>query len=104
MLIFLSRLHDRLTFNFIFSSFKYYHSFFISRREDQFNSLLSEIMYNERLDMMDVDELIERMNKRKESCKPFSLLEVKPFLQKLHRDNRIFLVEEEGRNGVVYAI
>lgn len=61
-------------------------------------------MYNERLDMMDVDELIERMNKRQECCMPFSLLEVKPLLQKLHRDNRIFLVEEEGRNGVVYAI
>ena len=73
-------------------------------REDQFNSLLSEIMYNQRLDQMDVDDIIERMNERSKSCKPFTVLEVKPFLQKLHRDNRIFMVEEEGKNGVVYAI
>ena len=75
-----------------------------SRREHQFNSLLSEIMYNQRLDMMDVEEMIERMNKSQKSCKPFTLLEVKPFLQKLHKDNRIFMVEDEGKHGVVYAI
>ena len=61
-------------------------------------------MYNQRLDQMDVDDIIERMNERSKSCKPFTVLEVKPFLQKLHRDNRIFMVEEEGKNGVVYAI
>jgi hypothetical protein len=80
------------------------HSIFF-RREEQFNSLLSEIMYNQRLDMMDVDDLIERMNDRHKSwTKPFTLLEVKPYLQKLHKDNRIFMVEEEGKNGVVYVI
>lgn len=69
-----------------------------------FNSLLSEIMYNNRLDTMDVDEIIGRMNERVDALKPFTILEVKPFLKKLHKDNRIFMVEEEGENGAVYSI
>ena len=53
---------------------------------------------------MDVDEIIGRMNERVDALKPFTILEVKPFLKKLHKDNRIFMVEEEGENGAVYSI
>lgn len=75
------------------------------RREEQFNSLFSEIIYIQRLDTMDVDELIKRMNYRHEPwMKSFTLLEVKSYLRKLHKNNRIFMVEGEGTNGVVYVM
>lgn len=53
---------------------------------------------------MDVIQIIERMNERSKALRPFTILEVKPFLKKLHKHNRIFMVEEEGRNGTVYSI
>lgn len=62
-------------------------------------------MFKIRLDMMDVEDMIERMNSHHNtSSKPFTLLEIKPYLQKLHDNSRIFLVEDEGKMGVVYAI
>lgn len=78
-----------------------------------FNSILTEIMFRQRLDTMDVGEMMEKLNenaRRRRSVadssdeRPFTLLEVKPYLQKLHDESRIFLVEEEGTMGVIYAI
>lgn len=69
-----------------------------------FNSILSEIMFNRQLDMMDVEEMIEKMNAHQSSSKPFTLLEIKPFLHKLHDASRIFMVEDEGNMGVVYSV
>jgi hypothetical protein len=74
-----------------------------------FNSMLSEIMFKQRLDMMDVEEMISRMNSLNDessspSDRPFTLLEIRPYLHDLHAGGRIFMVEDEGRNGVVYAI
>ena len=73
-----------------------------------FNSMLSEIMFKQRLDMMDVEEMISRMNSLNDESspgdRPFTLLEIRPYLQNLHDGGRIFMVDDEGRNGVVYAI
>lgn len=57
---------------------------------------------------MDIGDMLSRMN----DCpslvhsnnKPFTLLEIKPYLQSLHDSGHIFLVMDEGRHGVVYAI
>lgn len=75
-----------------------------SRRVKLFNSILSEIMFKQRLDTMDVETMIERMNEQQTSSKPFTLLEIKPFLQQLDGDGRILLVEDEGKMGTVYAV
>jgi len=71
-----------------------------------FNSILTEIMFRQRLDIMDVEEMMEKLNQNVDSSKkkPFTLLEIKPYLQKLHDESRIFLVEDEGSMGVIYAI
>eukprot|EP00581_Thalassiosira_minuscula_P016412 CAMPEP_0183715212 /NCGR_PEP_ID=MMETSP0737-20130205/9539_1 /TAXON_ID=385413 /ORGANISM="Thalassiosira miniscula, Strain CCMP1093" /LENGTH=718 /DNA_ID=CAMNT_0025944301 /DNA_START=357 /DNA_END=2513 /DNA_ORIENTATION=- len=72
-----------------------------------FNTILTEIMFRQRLDMMDVEEMMEKINDARTtmpSCRPFTLLEVKPYLQKLHDDSKIFMVEEEGNMGVIYSI
>lgn len=71
-----------------------------------FNTLLSEILFRPRLDHMDVMAMIDRLNSAREnqSSKPFTLLEIKPYLQKLHDDSRIFLAEDEGSNGAVYVV
>jgi len=53
---------------------------------------------------MDVETMIERMNEQQTSSKPFTLLEIKPFLQQLDGDGRILLVEDEGKMGTVYAV
>lgn len=61
-------------------------------------------MYIQRQDIMHVGELIERMNDHHTFLtKPFTLLEVKPYLKKLHDDNRIYMVEKERNNFVVYG-
>ena len=88
-----------------------------------FNTLLSEVMFKQREDMMDIENMLSRMNDSllhiscsnteqqrhlslttSSSNKPFTLLEIKPYLQILHDSGHIFLVEDEGRHGVVYAI
>ena len=51
-----------------------------------------------------VKNMIEKMNAHQSSSKPFTLLEIKPFLQKLHDASRIFMVEDEGNMGVVYSV
>ncbi|KAL7528257.1 hypothetical protein ACHAXR_002351 [Thalassiosira sp. AJA248-18] len=69
-----------------------------------FNSILSEIMFRQKIDEMDVVEMIEKLNAHHKASKPFTMLEIKPYLQALHDESRIFFVEDEGRMGVVYAI
>jgi hypothetical protein len=72
-----------------------------------FNSSLSEILFKQRVEMMDVEELIARVNAIDSDTpneRPFTLLEIKPYLKDLHDSGRIFMVEDEGRNGVVYTI
>lgn len=69
-----------------------------------FNSVLSEILFRPRLDMMEVEDMVEKLNEHHKSTKPFTLLEIKPYLQKLHDDNRIFMVEDEGKMGIVYVV
>ena len=76
------------------------------RRTEFFNSLLTKVLFQPQLDMLDVEELTDKLNAR---CgplaeRPFTALEIRPYLQRLHDDGRIFLVEEEGARGVVYAI
>lgn len=75
-------------------------------RTEFFNSLLTKVLFQPQLDMLDVEELTDKLNAR---CgplaeRPFTALEIRPYLQRLHDDGRIFLVEEEGARGVVYAI
>ena len=53
---------------------------------------------------MDVEDMMGKLNTHNKSSKPFTVLEIKPYLQKLHDDSRIFLVEDEGKMGVIYAI
>ena len=56
---------------------------------------------------MDVDEMISRINtssRRDSATKPFTLLEVKAFLQELDSQNRIFVSWEEDNTGTVYSI
>lgn len=77
------------------------------RRMDLFNSLLSEVMFQKGLDSMDVDELICSINtssQRGVLQRPFTLLEVKAFLQELDSQNRIFVSWEEDNTGTVYSI
>jgi len=70
-----------------------------------FNSTLSEIMFRKRLETLDVEEMIEKINTaHHSSSKPFTHLEIQPYLQKLHDTGLIFMVEDEGKMGVVYAI
>jgi len=72
-----------------------------------FNTLLSEVMFKQNEDMMDIEDILSRMNDSSSvhiSNKSFTLLEIKPYLQSLHDSGHIFLVEDEGRHGVVYAI
>ena len=72
-----------------------------------FNSLLSEVMFQKGLDSMDVDELICSINtssQRGVLQRPFTLLEVKAFLQDLDSQNRIFVSWEEDNTGTVYSI
>ena len=68
---------------------------------------------------MDIDEMIYTMNttgtststtsssslpRREEDDRPFTLLEVKTYLQKLHDENRIFVSWDDGNSGIVYSI
>lgn len=58
---------------------------------------------------MDVDEMICSINtssRRGESTKPFTLLEVKAFLETLDSQNRIFVSwdEDDGNSGTIYSI
>lgn len=76
----------------------------VKRRMRLFNSVLSEILFRPRLDMMEVEDMVEKLNEHHKSTKPFTLLEIKPYLQKLHDDNRIFMVEDEGKMGIVYVV
>ena len=82
---------------------------FSSRRMDLFNSLLSEVMFRKGIESMDVDEMICSINtssRRGESTKPFTLLEVKAFLETLDSQNRIFVSwdEDDGNSGTIYSI
>ena len=62
-------------------------------------------MFKQRLEKLDVEEMIEKMNtKQQASSKPFTLLEIKPYLQTLDDESRIFMVEDEGRMGTIYAV
>lgn len=82
-------------------------SLLLSRRMNLFNSLLSEVMFKKGIDSMDVDEMmcnINTSNQRSHTIKPFSLLEVKTFLQTLHDENRIFVSWEDGNCGIIYSI
>ena len=72
-----------------------------------FNSLLSEVMFKKGIDSMDVDEMICNINTssyRSDTVKPYTLLEVKAFLQKLHDENRIFVSWDDGNSGIIYSI
>jgi hypothetical protein len=56
---------------------------------------------------MDVDEMICNINThrlRGDTVKPFTLLEVKAFLQTLDSQNRIFVSWEEDNSGTIYSI
>ena len=68
---------------------------------------------------MDIDEMIYTMNntststtsssssnlrREEEDDRPFTLLEVKTYLQKLHDENRIFVSWDDGNSGIVYSI
>jgi len=56
---------------------------------------------------MDVDEMICNINThrlRADTVKPFTLLEVKAFLQTLDSQNRIFVSWEEDNSGTIYSI
>jgi len=78
-----------------------------SGRMDLFNSLLSEVMFKKGLESMDVDEMICSINtssQRGDTVKPFTLLEVKAFLQTLDSQNRIFVSWEEDNSGTIYTI
>ena len=75
-----------------------------SRRVKLFNSILAEIMFKKRLEEMDVAEMLGKMNAQVAPAKPFTLLEIKPFLQQLDGNGRIFLVEDEGTMGKVYSV
>lgn len=87
-------------------------------RMQLFNSILHEVMFKKNLDTIDVDEMLLKINAyqeakvlmntyepsesdRNNSMKPFSMLEIKPFLQKLHDSNKLFMDEDEGK---VYAL
>merc|ERR1719253_2486899 len=74
------------------------------RRLSLFNSLLAEILYLTGHDVLDVRELLEKLGTRcrAQSAPPFTVLEIRPYLQKLEDEGRIFL-EEEGGREVVYA-
>lgn len=61
-------------------------------------------MFKQRLEKLDVEEMIEKMNTKQQSSKPFTLLEIKPYLQTLDDESRIFMVEDEGRMGTIYAV
>mmetsp|Transcript_27276 Transcript_27276/g.58401 ORF Transcript_27276/g.58401 Transcript_27276/m.58401 type:complete len:594 (-) Transcript_27276:674-2455(-) len=69
-----------------------------------FISTLSEIMFKKGLYEMDVEEMIGKINTHHKSSKPFTHLEIKPYLQEMHDDGRIFIVEDEGKMGVAYAM
>lgn len=74
-------------------------------RVDLFNSALGEIMFRRGIDAMDVEEMIEKANATLPlSSKRFTLLEIKPYLQKLDIEGRIFVVEDEGKQGTVYTM
>ena len=80
---------------------------FLSRRMDLFNSLLSEVMFRKGIESMDVDEMICSINtssRRGDTVKPFTLLEVKAFLQTLDSQNRIFVSWEDDNSGTIYSI
>jgi hypothetical protein len=74
-------------------------------------------MFKKGIDSMDIDEMIYTMNTtsttttstsgnlhREEDDRPFTLLEVKTYLQKLHDENRIFVSWDDGNSGIVYSI
>jgi hypothetical protein len=77
-------------------------------------------MFKKGIDSMDIDEMIYTMNttstststttsgsnlpRREEDDRPFTLLEVKTYLQKLHDENRIFVSWDDGNSGIVYSI
>mmetsp|Transcript_26476 Transcript_26476/g.43711 ORF Transcript_26476/g.43711 Transcript_26476/m.43711 type:complete len:543 (-) Transcript_26476:1205-2833(-) len=78
-----------------------------SGRMDLFNSLLSEVMFRKGIESMDVDEMICSINtssRRGDTVKPFTLLEVKAFLQTLDSQNRIFVSWEDDNSGTIYSI
>lgn len=76
-------------------------------------------MFKKGIDSMDIDEMIYTMNttstsstssssslprREEEDDRPFTLLEVKTYLQKLHDENRIFVSWDDGNSGIVYSI
>ena len=69
-----------------------------------FNATLAEVLFKRRLDEMDVDTMLEKLNQQIKSSKPFTLLEIKPYLKSLDSQGKIMLVEDEGRNGMVYVV
>ena len=69
-----------------------------------FNATLAEILFKRWVDEMDVDAMVEKLNKQVKSSKPFTLLEIKPYLKSLDSQGKIMLVEEEGNNGTVYVV
>jgi|Transcript_5970 hypothetical protein len=80
----------------------------------RFNSILSEIMLKQQIESMDVEEMIAKLNtyhnttltsdSSESSKKPFAPLEVKTYLQRLNAENRIFMVWDDGKMGVIYSI
>lgn len=87
-------------------------------RMQLFNSFLNEVMFKKNLDTMGIQDILIKVNAYQESealikisepsesdrnnnMKPFSMLEIKSFLQKLHESNRLFMVEDEGK---IYAL
>lgn len=62
------------------------------------------MFFKQRLDMMDVEEMLEKMNRNHSSPKPFTSMEITILLKRLNDEGRIFLVEDEGKMGVVYAV
>mmetsp|Transcript_21752 Transcript_21752/g.52594 ORF Transcript_21752/g.52594 Transcript_21752/m.52594 type:complete len:641 (-) Transcript_21752:438-2360(-) len=71
-----------------------------------FNSILVEILFRTSKDYMEVEEMIEKMNSTRAilSLRPFTLLEIRPYIRKLEEASRIMLVEDQGKMGAIFVI
>ena len=52
---------------------------------------------------MDVEDMIEKMNVHIRSQKPFTHLEIIPYLQQLEDAGSIMLSGDHGKKGIVYS-
>ena len=60
-------------------------------------------MFSQRIDTLEVEEMIRRMNAHIVKQKPITYLEIKPYLHKMEDTGNIMLIEDHGKMGTVYS-